>query len=557
MRDNMDDLKGKNSLDYVPPVRSQGVPGAANKHHNEKIVEDWKKTSGSNGGRKNDGEEEQLSLNDDRRVKVLSPGALVAKRFFRNRLAVVGLIILAVMFVFSFIGGVISPYGQDEVFYRHELQAKEYAAVTENTDFRFVTAEGQDFSGRLQAQFMLAAAKNETSFTYKDATYDLAKEGEDFYVISQGNTPIALASKDLVNAEDASLDLSFEFQRAALTAYTNGVQSFTANGNEFTVDEHGGVNEAGQPVAYISRFVVESKVSGVTFTRDFKEQLAQVIENGGTEFSFTNNEGTYDYTLVYDADTKSYSVKQEKETQVFDTYSTPSKAHWLGTDRNGMDMLTRLMYGGRVSLVIGFIVVFISAFLGIILGGVAGYFGKWVDNLIMRIVDVFYCIPSMPLIIIMGSAMDGMRVDPQMRMLYLMLVLGFLGWPSIARMVRGQILSLREQEFMTATEACGISIPRRIFRHLIPNVIPQLIVICTMSLGSTIITEATLSFLGLGVKFPFASWGNIINDVSNSYVLTSYWFVWIPAGICLLLTVLGFNFVGDGLRDAFDPKMKR
>lgn len=503
------------------------------------------------------GSQEHLSLNDDRRVKVLSPGALVAKRFFRNRLAVAGLIILAVMFVFSFIGGVVSPYGQDELFYRYELQAKEYASVTENASFRFVVADGQEFSGRLQAQFMLAATKDESSFTYKDASYDLAKEGEDFYVISQGNTPIALASKDLVNAEDTSFDLSFDFQRAALKAYTNGEQSFTANGTEFTVDEHGGVNEAGQPVAYISRFVVESKVSGVTFTRDFKEQLAQVIEAGGTEFSFTNDEGTFDYTLVYDADTQSYSVKQEKETQVFDTYSFPTKAHWLGTDRNGMDMLTRLMYGGRVSLVIGFIVVFISAFLGIILGGVAGYFGKWVDNLIMRVVDVFYCIPSMPLIIIMGSAMDGMRVDPTMRMFYLMLVLGFLGWPGIARMVRGQILSLREQEFMTATEACGISVSRRIFRHLIPNVIPQLIVICTMSLGSTIITEATLSFLGLGVKFPFASWGNIINDVSNSFVLTSYWFVWIPAGICLLLTVLGFNFVGDGLRDAFDPKMKR
>lgn len=503
------------------------------------------------------GSQEHLSLNDDRRVKVLSPGALVAKRFFRNRLAVAGLIILAVMFVFSFIGGVVSPYGQDEVFYRYELQAKEYASVTENASFRFVVADGQEFKGRLQAKFMQAATNNEDSFTYEGATYGVGKEGEDFYVISQGSTPVALAFKDIVNAEDSSLDLNFDFQRAALKAYTNGETSFTADGTEYTMDEHGGVNKAGQPVAYISRFVVESKVSGVTFTRDFKEQLAEAIEADSDEFTFTNEEGTYDYTLVYDADTKSYSVKQEKETQVFDTYAFPSKAHWLGTDRNGMDMLTRLMYGGRVSLVIGFIVVFISAFLGIILGGVAGYFGKWVDNLIMRVVDVFYCIPSMPLIIILGSAMDGMRVDPTMRMFYLMLVLGFLGWPGIARMVRGQILSLREQEFMTATEACGISIPRRIFRHLIPNVIPQLIVICTMSLGSTIITEATLSFLGLGVKFPFASWGNIINDVSNSFVLTSYWFVWIPAGICLLLTVLGFNFVGDGLRDAFDPKMKR
>lgn len=222
-----------------------------------------------------------------------------------------------------------------------------------------------------------------------------------------------------------------------------------------------------------------------------------------------------------------------------------------------MDMLTRLMYGGRVSLVIGFIVVFISALIGVVLGGIAGYFGKWVDNLIMRLVDVFHCIPSTPLLIILGAAMDGMRVDPQIRMLLLMLILGVLGWPSIARLVRGQILSLREQEFMTAAEAAGLSVRRRIFRHLLPNVIPQLIVTCTAALGSAILTEATLSFLGLGVKFPFASWGNIMNDVSNAHVLTSYWFVWIPAGVCLVLAVLGFNFVGDGLRDAFDPKMKR
>ena len=163
----------------------------------------------------------------------------------------------------------------------------------------------------------------------------------------------------------------------------------------------------------------------------------------------------------------------------------------------------------------------------------------------------------MPIIIILGAMMDEMRVDPDIRMLYLMLLLGVLGWAGIARLVRGQILSLREQEFMTATEACGVRVSRRIFKHLIPNVIPQLIVTCTMGLGSTIITEATLSFLGLGVKYPYASWGNIINDVNDTYVLTTYWFIWIPAGICLLLTVLAFNLVGDGLRDAFDPKMKR
>ena len=324
------------------------------------------------------------------------------------------------------------------------------------------------------------------------------------------------------------------------------------------MDADGNILSGSDEIGYVSRFVVQAKENGVVISRDFKEKLADAFDSDTKEFVYTDADGEeYTYTITYKPDSKTWSVLQSKETYVYDRYAGPSKTHWLGTDTNGMDMLTRLMYGGRVSLVIGFIVVFIEAFLGILLGGIAGYFGKWVDNLIMRIVDIFYCIPSTPLIIILGAAMDAMQLDPQIRMLYLMLVLGFLGWPSIARLVRGQILSLREQEFMTAAEACGIRASKRIFRHLVPNVIPQLIVTCTMSLGGTIITEATLSFLGLGVKFPFASWGNIINDVNNAYVMTNYWFIWIPAGICLLITVLGFNFVGDGLRDAFDPKMKR
>jgi peptide/nickel transport system permease protein len=222
-----------------------------------------------------------------------------------------------------------------------------------------------------------------------------------------------------------------------------------------------------------------------------------------------------------------------------------------------MDIMTRLMYGGRVSLMIGFVVVILEIIIGVILGGIAGYFGKWVDTLIMRIVDIMYCIPSLPLYIILGAIMDFMKVDPRFRIVMLMFILAILSWPGIARMVRGQILSLREQEFMIATEALGISVPRRIFKHLVPNVIPQLTVIATMSLGDVILVEATLSFLGLGVKFPLASWGNIINAVNDIHVMTTYWFVWIPAGLLILITVLGFNFIGDGLRDAFDPKMKR
>ena len=504
------------------------------------------------------GSQEHLSLNDDRRVKVLSPGALVAKRFFRNRLAVLGLIMLAVMFIFSFVGGLISPYGQDEQFYTYTYMAKEYVAVTQNGDFRYAVADGQEFGTAAQAQFLLAQMTGKTEFDYKDVSYTLTEEGEDFYSISSGGTLLAIAYKDIVNPADNGAEPTFAVKYAALKAYSNGESSFTADGQSYELDEDGNILLGGEIVGYISRFVVQSKVSGTTITRDFKEELEAAINDDVSEFVYTGEDGEeHTYEIVYDAAAKVWSVKQETLTYVYDSYARPSLAHPLGCDTNGMDMLTRLMYGGRVSLVIGFVDVFIETAIGIVLGGIAGYFGKWVDNLIMRIVDVFYCIPSMPIIIIIGSAMDGMQVDPQIRMMYLMLILGFLGWPGFARMIRGQILSLREQEFMNATEACGISVSRRIFRHLIPNVIPQMIVLCTMGLGSTIITEATLSFLGLGVKFPFASWGNIISDVNNSYVMTTYWYVWIPAGICLLVAVLGFNFVGDGLRDAFDPKMKR
>ena len=504
-------------------------------------------------------ESEQYSLNDDRRVKVLSPGTLVAKRFFRNRIAVTGLVILAFMFLFSFLGGLLSPYKEDQKFYRYDIQQKTYAGVIENTEFRYASADGQEFGSILQAQLVLAVQTNKDGFSYKNVNYTVTEEGEDFYSVAlQGGPTIGIAYKDIVNVSNEGEKLAYALQFAALKAYTNGETAFTVGGKEYTIDENSGVLLDGQEVAYISRYVVNAVMGDVFLSRDFKEQLAECIDSGSEDFVYTGADGeTYDYKVSYNPDTKGWNVLQSKETYVFDTYSSPSKAHWLGTDRNGMDMMTRLMYGGRVSLVIGFIVEIISTVLGVILGGLSGYFGKWVDMLIMRIVDVFYCIPSMAIIIILGAAMDNTGVDPQIRMIYLMLILGFLGWPGMARLVRGQILSLREQEFMTATEACGISVSRRIFRHLVPNVIPQLIVSCTMGLGGTIITEATLSFLGLGVKFPFASWGNIINDVNNTFVLQNYWFIWIPAGVLLLLTVLAFNLVGDGLRDAFDPKMKR
>ena len=542
--------------------------------------------------------QEQYSLNDDRRVKVLSPGMLVAKRFIRNRMAVTGLVILIFMFVFSFIGGLVSPYGQDQFFYTDKTIRKSFGEAKENTEFRYGSNSDELFGLTAQAEAMLAIQQGKDSFNFSNHNYTMNKVSDEMFTVSCDGVMVGYAAKDMVNADAADQKLSFEFNYQALIAYATGAKEFTADGVTYALAEDGGITLDGADYAYISRYLVQAISPDVFLSRDFKDKLLATIataENGKATFTYTDeslitnepeqtedgenadgqtsgintedpnapkqddtsNTATAEYDLEFKAATNSWQILQEKSSRQYDQYSFPNKQHWLGTDMYGMDMLTRLMYGGRVSLLIGFIVIIIETVIGVIFGGISGYFGGWVDNLIMRIVDIFYCIPSMPVIIILGAAMDASRVDPTIRMVYLMLILGFLGWAGIARLVRGQILSLREQEYMAAAEACGLSVSRRIFKHLIPNVIPQLIVTCTMGLGSVIIMEATLSFLGLGVKFPFASWGNIISDVNNTHVLTTYWFIWIPAGVLLLLTVLAFNLVGDGLRDAFDPKMKR
>ena len=542
--------------------------------------------------------EEHYSLNDDRRVKVLSPGMLVAKRFIRNRMAVTGLVILIFMFVFSFIGGLVSPYGQDQFFYTDKTIRKSFGEAKENTEFRYGSNSDELFGLTAQAKAMLAIQQGKDSFNFSNHNYTMNKVSDEMFTVSCDGVMVGYAAKDMVNADAADQKLSFEFNYQALTAYATGAKEFTADGVTYALAEGGGVTLDGADYAYISRYLVQAISPDVFLSRDFKDKLLATIataQDGKATFTYTDeslimNEpeqtedgenangqtsgintedpnapkqddtsdtATAEYDLEFKAATNSWQILQEKSSRQYDQYSFPNMKHWLGTDMYGMDMLTRLMYGGRVSLLIGFIVIIIETVIGVIFGGISGYFGGWVDNLIMRIVDIFYCIPSMPVIIILGAAMDASRVDPTIRMVYLMLILGFLGWAGIARLVRGQILSLREQEYMAAAEACGLSVSRRIFKHLIPNVVPQLIVTCTMGLGSVIIMEATLSFLGLGVKFPFASWGNIISDVNNTHVLTTYWFIWIPAGLLLLLTVLAFNLVGDGLRDAFDPKMKR
>ena len=563
------------------------------------------------------------ALDDEQRVKVLSPGMLVAKRFFRNKLAVAGLVILVTMFVFSFIGGMVSPYGESQVFRKTDHVWKDYAGATYNKAYIFETADGSEFPAAGQQKFILATNKGDATFEADGVTYGLENKGEEYWAIYSAEPvatvltlkgkstykpagdaevtddikegyeeavsndedtfevdgitysieksgrenlitisgEVAFATKKVFSAATSDAQLGFEFQQLALDALENGESSFECDGVKYEMSTLEGetateITKDGEVYATVSGLLVSPQANGVFLSLSFKEAVEQAITEKASTFTALNENGEEE---TYQLQTKNtqYVVRNQKETTVNDTYAAPSKKHLVGTDGNGMDMLTRLMYGGRISLMIGFVVIIIEGIIGILIGGIFGYFGGWVDTILMRVVDVVICIPAMPLYIIIGSVMDYYKIDPRIRIYALCAILGIVGWPSIARMVRGQILSLREQEFMVATEATGVRVSRRIFRHLIPNVIPQLIVIATMGLGDVILMEATLSFLGIGVKFPYASWGNIVNAVNDVYVLTNFWFVWIPAGFLILLTVLGFNFVGDGLRDAFDPKMKR
>ncbi|RNA64688.1 ABC transporter permease [Prosthecochloris sp. ZM_2] len=226
---------------------------------------------------------------------------------------------------------------------------------------------------------------------------------------------------------------------------------------------------------------------------------------------------------------------------------TVSHTFVLGTDQYGRDILSRVIYGSRISLSIGFLVVLISVTLGTVIGVSSGYFGGLTDNILMRIVDVLIAFPALFLILII-IAIFGNSI------FLIVITLSFTGWMGVARLVRSQVLSLKEQEFILAARSLGLSNMRIIFRHLVPNTLTPVIVAATLRIGSIILTEAGLSFLGLGVQPPTPSWGNIINEGRDS--LLNHWWISTFPGIAILSTVVCFNLIGDGVRDALDPRMR-
>jgi peptide/nickel transport system permease protein len=242
-------------------------------------------------------------------------------------------------------------------------------------------------------------------------------------------------------------------------------------------------------------------------------------------------------------------VSNVNELGGYDVLAPPSSEHLLGTDSLGRDMLSRIIYGGRVSLSVAFVAVMIATVTGIFLGVIAGYYGKWVDTLIMRITDVVICFPVLFLAITVATILKPSLFN-------VMIIIGLVSWTTMTRLVRGEVLKLREMEYIEAAKAMGQRNSIIIFRHILPNIIAPIVVQATLQTAEAILTESALSFLGVGVQQPVPSWGNMLNEATSIMVLQFKPWVWAPAGFAILLTILSINFVGDGLRDALDPKVK-
>jgi peptide/nickel transport system permease protein len=227
----------------------------------------------------------------------------------------------------------------------------------------------------------------------------------------------------------------------------------------------------------------------------------------------------------------------------------PSAEHWFGTDRNGRDVYARLVTGARISLAVGFVAVVIIMTIGLVLGATSGYFGGWVDSLIMRFTDILLSIPQI-LLLISAAALFKASLTTTI------IVIGVTSWPGAARLIRGQFLSLRDQEYVTAARTIGAPPWRIISRHLLPNTLAVIIVEATLWLSYAIILEASLSYLGLGVQIPTPSWGNMLQDGQRELLAGAWWLTLFP-GAAIFLVVMAFNLMGDGLRDAFDPRLRR
>ena len=263
----------------------------------------------------------------------------------------------------------------------------------------------------------------------------------------------------------------------------------------------------------------------------------------------TNVEGE-EAAQVFVGSKQTYLINEENEL----TYKTGFKGYLMGTDDMGRDILTRIVHGGKMTMTIGAVAVIVSSIIAIIVGCLSGYFGGWVDMLLMRVTEIFSSIPFLPFAMMLSYVIRTMPIGETARIFIIMVMLGLLSWTGLARMIRGQVLAEREKEFVIAAQSMGVKEGRIAFKHILPNVISIILVNMTLSFASCLLTESSLSYLGFGVQQPQPTWGNMLYGANNSIVIQNYWWQWVFPSIFLSIATISINIIGDTLRDVLDPK---
>ena len=381
----------------------------------------------------------------------------------------------------------------------------------------------------------------------------------------QGNiAKVALTSNEYICLlKDGTVAYTgFKDKGSAFAAIPESLQSVTVKDIAATSSTMAAVTEDGQVVVWGNAKNGEKNIPA--FSAPVKKLYAgrfhytawlengDVVSWGGNKYHQTEVPASVAHGAnireIYTGNFQNYAVMEDGTVETWGL-----KGFFLGTDGQGRDLLTRIVNGGRVTMTVGAISVIIATIIGVVLGGIAGYFGGKADMLIMRIAEIVGGLPFIPFAMIL-SAVIGSRLDPTQKMYLIMVVLGVLSWTGTCRLVRAQILAQREMEYVTAAKAMGIKEKTIVFRHILPNVISMLLVSMTLDFATCMLTESSLSYLGFGIPLPTPTWGNLLTGANNSIVIQQYWWQWVfPAAIFGICTIC-INMIGDGLRDAVDPK---
>ena len=283
------------------------------------------------------------------------------------------------------------------------------------------------------------------------------------------------------------------------------------------------------------------------------------ISNTGKVYAWGHNDGGQTEVAgekaaaVYTGAKQTYLVDENDDL----TYKTGFKGYLMGTDNRGRDVLTRIVHGGKMTMTIGAVAVIVSSLIAIIIGCISGYFGGWVDMLLMRITEICASIPFLPFAMMLSYVIRTMPISETTRIFIIMIMLGILSWTGLAKMIRGQVLAEREKEFVLAAKAMGVKEKRIAFKHILPNIISTILVSMTLDFASCMLTESSLSYLGFGVQQPRPTWGNMLDGANNSIVIQNYWWQWVFPALFLSIATISINIIGDTLRDVLDPKSSR